>query len=231
MMDRSFLTDIKQEMPPYAARIYSAMVADGSQEIYERFVNELMSRMPDPYNLVDVGCGPGHVTELLAKRLPQGKIIGVDLSDILIDIAQENRETLDNLAFEVGNALNLPYSNEQFDGAVSVNSIKAWPDQQLGVDEMSRVVRSGAKVGLFECDPDCSKEAAQNFCSHWRMTMGLPGRLVARMGRAWHFRNFVARDGLRHLELRELLLNAGLIEIESFSYSDQPFAFAIGTKL
>ena len=37
MMDRSFLTDIKQEMPPYAARIYSAMVADGSQEIYERF--------------------------------------------------------------------------------------------------------------------------------------------------------------------------------------------------
>ena len=61
-------------MPPYAARLYSAMVADGSQEIYERFVNELMSRMHDPYNLVDVGCGPGHVTELLAKRLPQGKI-------------------------------------------------------------------------------------------------------------------------------------------------------------
>ncbi len=230
-MDRSFLTDIKQEMPPYAARIYSAMVADGSQVVYERFVEELMSRMPNPYNLIDVGCGPGHVTELLAKRLPQGKVIGIDLSDVLIDIAREKRKTLANLEFVIGNALDLPYSNEQFDGAVSVNSIKAWPDQQLGADEMSRIVRSGAKVAVFECDPDCSKEAAQNFCSMWLMTMGLPGRIVARMGRAWHFRRFVASDGLRHLELRELLLNSGLIEVESFSYSDLPFAFAVGTKI
>jgi len=230
-MDRSFLTDIKQEMPPYAARIYSAMVADGSQVVYERFVEELMSRMPNPYNLIDVGCGPGHVTELLAKRLPQGKVIGIDLSDVLIDIAREKRKTLANLEFVIGNALDLPYSNEQFDGAVSVNSIKAWRDQQLGADEMSRIVRSGAKVAVFECDPDCSKEAAQNFCSMWLMTMGLPGRIVARMGRAWHFRRFVASDGVRHLELRELLLNSGLIEVESFSYSDLPFAFAVGTKI
>ena len=44
-MNGSFLTDIKQEMPPYAAKIYSAMVADGSEVVYERFVAELMSRM------------------------------------------------------------------------------------------------------------------------------------------------------------------------------------------
>lgn len=230
-MNRSFLTDIKQEMPPYAAKIYSTMVADGSKLVYERFIAELMSRMSSPYSLVDVGCGPGHVTELLARRLAQGKVVGIDLSEVLIGIARKKRERLDNLKFEVGNALNLPYSNETFDGAVSVNSIKAWSGQQFGVDEMTRVVRSGAKVAIFECDPECSKEAAQNFCSLWRMTMGLPGHVVARMGRAWHFRKFVASGGLRHLELRELLLNAGLIEIESFSYSDQPFSFAIGTKL
>ncbi|SVE38020.1 uncharacterized protein METZ01_LOCUS490874, partial [marine metagenome] len=35
----------------------------------------------------------------------------------------------------------------------------------------------------------------------------------------------------RHSELRGLMENAGLMEIESFSYLDLPFAFAIGTKL
>jgi ubiquinone/menaquinone biosynthesis C-methylase UbiE len=109
-------------------------------------------------------------------------------------------------------------------------SIKVWPDRQRGVQEMARVVRSGGWVGVFECDPDCSKEAAQNFCSMWRLNIGLPGAVAARMGRAWYFRRVVARDGARHGELRGFLESAGLTELESFSWSGQPFAFAIGRQ-
>ena len=135
------------------------------------------------------------------------------------------------MSFEVGNVLALRFKGEQYDVAISVNSIKVWPDRQLGINQMTRVIRSGGKVAVFECDPDCSKEAAHNFCSMWLWNMGLPGHLVARLGRAWHFRRFVASGGARHSELRGLMEKAGLMEIESFSYLDLPFAFAIGTKL
>ncbi len=229
-MKSAFISDVKQEMPPWIARIYAVQIADGSQVLYERFINELMARMKDVTNLIDVGCGPGHVAELLARKIPGGEVVGVDLSDVLIGIAKQKREPLNNLQFKLGTALDLKYPEGNFDAAISVNSIKAWPDRQAGVKEMTRTVRLGGWVALFECDPDCSKEAAQNFCSTWLLNMGLPGHLTARMGRAWYFRRFVAKDGARHGELRSFLENAGLTEVESFSYSDQPFAFAIGRK-
>ena len=139
-MEESFLLNVKQEMPPWVAKIHAAQVADGSREVYERFIGELLARIPYPCNLIDVVCGPGHNCELLATRLPQAEVVGVDLSDTLIDIARQKRE---NLSFEVGNVLALRFKGEQYDVAISVNSIKAWPDRQLGINQMTRVIRSG----------------------------------------------------------------------------------------
>lgn len=227
---RSFLIDIRQEMPSWVARIYAYQVGDGSGELYARLIGDLFPRLESVASVIDVGCGPGHATELLARRLPDADVLGVDLSPVMIEIAQQKRGPRENLRFEPGNAVDLHYPHASFDAALSFMSIKAWPDRQRGVQEMARLVRPGGRVGLYECDPDCSKEAAQNFCSMWRMNMGLSGAATARMGRAWYFRRFVARDGARHGELRAFLEGAGLIELDSFSLSDQPFAFAIGRK-
>ena len=139
-MEESFLLNVKQEMPPWVAKVHAAQVADGSRGVYERFIGELLARIPDPCNLIDVVCGTGHICELLATRLPQAEVVGVDLSDTLIDIARQKRE---NLSFEVDNVLALRFKGEPYDVAISVNSIKAWPDRQLGINQMTRVIRSG----------------------------------------------------------------------------------------
>jgi len=229
-MKPTFLTDVKQEMPDWVARVYAHQIADGSHTLYEQLVDELIPRLKDVAKVIDVGCGPGHATELLASRLPDADVLGVDLSEVLIGIAKQKREPRKNLRFEVGDALDLRHPDGAFDAAVSFMSIKAWPDRQNGVQEMARLVRPGGWVGVFECDPDCSKRAAQNFCSMWRWNLGLPSHVAARMGRAWYFRRFVARDGVRNGELRALLEYAGLTQLESFSWSDQPIAFAVGRK-
>ena len=88
MVEESFLLNVKQEMPPWVAKIHAAQVADGSWEVYERFIGELLARIPDPCYLIDVVCGPGHICELLATKFPQAEVVGVDLSDTLIDIAR-----------------------------------------------------------------------------------------------------------------------------------------------
>ena len=225
-----FLTDMKGPWPAWYARVYALQVADGSQALYELLVDELTPRLKDVAKVIDVGCGPGHPTELLARRLPDADVLGVDLSEIMIGIAKQKREPRDNLRFEVGDALDLGHPDGVFDAAISFLSIKAWPDQQKGAQEMARLVRPRGWVGVFECDADCSKLAAQNFASMWRWNLGLPGHVAARMGRAWYFRRIIARNGVRHDELRALLEHAGLTELESFSWPDQPVAFAIGRK-
>jgi len=55
--------------------------------------------------IADVGCGPGHVTRLLAQRHPD--VIGVDISRAMIAVAREHAP---ELAFEVGSMLDLGVS-------------------------------------------------------------------------------------------------------------------------
>ena len=64
MMERSFLIDVKHKMSHWIAKIYAAQVVDGSRVVYERFIDELLSRITDPGDLIDVGYGPGHIYEL-----------------------------------------------------------------------------------------------------------------------------------------------------------------------
>ena len=102
-MPDSFIMNVKQEMPPLVAKIYAAQVAEGSREVYERFIDEFLPKIPNPKNLIDVGCGPGHVCELLATRFPEAQFTGIDVSDTLIAIAQQKRKKLSNLKLTVGN--------------------------------------------------------------------------------------------------------------------------------
>ena len=230
-MAKAFVTDVKQEMPGWVARIYARQIAAGSHSIYERMVDEVASRVGDVERVVDLGCGPGHATELLARRYPGANVIGVDLSDVFVSMAREQRRPLANLSFELGNAVDCRFGDGEFDLAVSFLSIKAWPDRQKGVAEMARIVRPGGRVALFECDPDCTPEAAHNFCSLWRMNMGLSGAATSRMGRAWYFRRFVASEGCRAEDFRTMLEASGLTGVETCSWKDQPFAFGTGRKL
>ncbi|WP_112662917.1 trans-aconitate 2-methyltransferase [Microvirga flavescens] len=62
---------------------------------------DLLARVPltDPKRCIDLGCGPGNSTELLARRYPNAEIIGLDSSDAMLEKA---RQRLPHLAFEKG---------------------------------------------------------------------------------------------------------------------------------
>ncbi|HEY1833511.1 MAG TPA: methyltransferase domain-containing protein [Solirubrobacteraceae bacterium] len=46
-------------------------------------------RLRGDETVIDAGCGSGRVTELLAARLPQGKVVGLDASPSMIEAASE----------------------------------------------------------------------------------------------------------------------------------------------
>ena len=94
---------------------------------YVQFVNErtqpaidLVSRIHanDPHKIVDIGCGPGNSTQVLAERFPYAAILGIDSSDEMIRTAKENYPSLHfrkcdariELA-ELGNDFDIVFSN------------------------------------------------------------------------------------------------------------------------
>ena len=55
----------------------------------------------DPGRVVDLGCGPGNLTRLLARRWPDARVEGVDSSPEMVERARAEGET-DRLSFRVG---------------------------------------------------------------------------------------------------------------------------------
>jgi SAM-dependent methyltransferase len=89
--------------------------------------------------LADVGCGPGHVTRLIARH---ADVIGIDLSIRMIQIARERAPTL---AFAVGSMLQLPVANGTLSGAIALYSIihLSADERAISFHEFARVVRPG----------------------------------------------------------------------------------------
>ncbi len=100
--------------------------------------------------VLDLGCGDGRLTALIAGRLPQGSVLGVDVSPEMIGFAQREHppEAHPNLAFAVADASRLELA-PQFD-AVFSNAVLHWvADQRPVLAGVRRALKPGGRI-LFQ---------------------------------------------------------------------------------
>lgn len=70
------------------------------------FAAYLLPHLKPDFHILDVGCGPGGITHDFSLLVPQGKVVGVDISPgIVAQAAAKYQEP--NLSFEVGDAYEL----------------------------------------------------------------------------------------------------------------------------
>lgn len=128
---------------------------------YERFMGVWSRRAGDAFldwlapgrgeRWLDVGCGNGAFSALLAERLSPGRLDGIDPSEAQITYARE-RAMACPAAFRTGDAQALPYAEAAFDQAVMALVIFFVPDPARGVAEMARVTRPGGTVSAYAWD-------------------------------------------------------------------------------
>ena len=102
--------------------------------------------------IIDIACGKGTTGIYLAKRFGC-KVIGIDFSERLIEeakhLAKKNR--VENLvSFQVADALDLPFSEGKFDGAVSQAMLVLVDDKMKAIKEARRVIKQGGRAGWVE---------------------------------------------------------------------------------
>ena len=58
----------------------------------QRAALDLLDRVPpiEPKRICDLGCGTGHVTQLIAQRWPEARVLGIDKSPDMLDMAHSN---------------------------------------------------------------------------------------------------------------------------------------------
>lgn len=105
-----------------------------------------------------VGCGPGALSIKLSKWLgEETEVIGLDRDKNLIEFAESKRkeEKLNNIQFIEGDALNLPFADNEFDVCLSHTVIEHVPNLNFLV-EQKRVCKAGGKVIVMSVMPNYS---------------------------------------------------------------------------
>jgi SAM-dependent methyltransferase len=106
---------------------------------------------PDMH-VIDVGCGVGGSTRRLSHETGC-RVTGIDLSDQYIDAAERLTQLLsmqERVKFHAASALALPFDDDTFDGAWSIQMNMNVEDKLSWLRELHRVLKPGGRAVLYE---------------------------------------------------------------------------------
>jgi len=106
----------------------------------------------DRTTLVDIACGKGTSAVYFAEKYGC-RVMGIDISEELITqaVALARKKRLERkVAFQVGDALQLPFSEGEFDAAVSQAMLVLVADKGKSIREAVRVTKPGGHLGWLE---------------------------------------------------------------------------------
>jgi arsenite methyltransferase len=125
-------------------------------------------------NVLDAGCGSGWLSRRLSKLVPEGRVVGMDISDEMIRLARRTSADLDNILFIPGEVAEIPWEPNFFTHAISVESAYYWPDPAAGAREIHRVLRPAGSawivINYYRDNP---------FCHQWGKLLAVPTHLLA----------------------------------------------------
>jgi ubiquinone/menaquinone biosynthesis C-methylase UbiE len=108
--------------------------------------------LPDDAHVLDVGCGTGVLTRVIARREGVGSVVGVDLAPKLVHRARELAGALANVRYEVADAHSLPFGDASFDAVVFDSVLTHVPAPDEALAEAFRVLRPGGRLGVLDGD-------------------------------------------------------------------------------
>ena len=120
--------------------------------------------------------------------------------------------------------MRLPFVDDSFDLALSITSIKHWPDPVQGMREVLRVLRPGGRFFVGEVN----QEAAAWEAGHFVRALGVPPILRRPVGRM--FRRFVLPTGWTSNDAQNTAASLGLADCRVQRMNVPPLVAVIGTK-
>lgn len=112
--------------------------------------------------VLDLSCGTGWATRMMAHLVADGpggagQAVGLDISDEMIRHAREGSRNVDNVLYVWGSAQQIPWEENYFDKALSVEAFYYYPDQERTLAELFRVLAPQGRffllINLYKDNP------------------------------------------------------------------------------
>ena len=200
---------------------------------YGRFMGRFSEPLAAPFadlasvaagqTALDVGCGPGALTAVLADRLGPCAVAGIDPSEPFVAAA---RARLPDVDVRQGTAESLPWPDDSFDRTLAQLVVHFMADPVAGLREMGRVTRDDGLVAACVWDHGGGRGPLSTF---WRAAhqvdpsvrgeSGLPG------SRERQLVTLAEQAGL--VDVRQHVLSVE-VEVGSFASWWEPYTFGVG---
>lgn len=188
------------------ATVYDLCVQPFTRPIYDQAAVMIQQLLQPAARVLDAGCGPGSETLRLARLVPQGEVVAIDLSAGMVTTAFESaqRRGVRNVAYFQADVAAMPRDFEgQFDAVFSFGAFHHYPDPGAALREMRRVLCDRGRVFVVDPGPE------------WFKTLGTPWAKWADPG--WvsfytgeELRNLFAAAGFSQFYWTEVLPGFGL---------------------
>lgn len=190
---------------------------------------------PNPDSILDIATGTGDVAFELACIFPIARIIGVDLSEGMLDIAREKLKKCDEtvqkrLTFEQGNSLNLAYADNTFDLITVAYGVRNFENLLQGCCEMCRVLRPGGALCVIELSEPAGKFLKMGYRLYARHLIPTIGRLISGDSRAYTYLPESIAAAPQREKLCAVLQDAGFSNAEFKSLTFGAVTYYIAKK-
>lgn len=143
-----------------------------------------------PRVILDIATGTGDLAILEAHMLHPEKIIGVDISQGMLDLGKKKVESegLSNIiSLQTADSEALPFPDHSFDAVTAAFGVRNFENPEKGLREIYRVLKPGGKAVILEFTSPTAFPFKQFFQLYFRYITPWIGKWIAKSKEAYHY--------------------------------------------
>lgn len=186
-----------------------------------------------PKQILDIATGTGDLAILLNSQLHPDHIIGVDLSQGMLEIAKvkvAEAGLSEKISFEQGDCLNLRFKDNVFDAVTVAYGVRNFEHLDRGYQEMYRVLKPGGTLCVIELSTPTGKLVRPLYNLYTRKIIPFLGRGISKDPRAYAYLPESIAAVAQGTEMLNIMRGAGFSETHYYPMTFGTCTIYIGKK-
>ena len=188
MADQKLVTEMFDDIAPHYDFI-NHLLSFQIDKIWRRKTARFIAQN-NPKTILDIATGTADLALQLARKCPQSKITGIDLSEKMLELGQEKikaRHLEKQITLNQCDACNLPYGNNSFDAITIAFGVRNYQDLEKGIREMQRVVRKGGSIAILEFSTPTHTIFKALYSFYFHKILPFIGKIISRNKSAYRY--------------------------------------------
>lgn len=196
--------------------------------------NAQNSTNPQKRSYLDVCCGTGDLSLRIASKLKsQDSVTGLDFSGNMLACALQRLQKAGDaiscsVNFVEGDAQNLPFQPDQFDGAIISFGLRNLTDLPRGIAEMTRVVKQGGIVLNLDLGEAQGPIFAPLFAMHFDVVVPIIGSILQNDRSAYTYLPESRTTYPKPSGISKIFSEAGLVDVKHIALAGGSVALHTG---